>query len=290
MRDLRGLFTHLFTAVLLAWIAAAPLTVHAWGAEGHRIVCAIAEDRLDDRGRSFLASVMAESAELDGEINSKWAASFAEACVWADDAKFDGYRGSYEQHFVNVPKAADSLQVSRDCPALNCLLTAIQRNLTHLSVEPSGRRERARRVAALRFLGHFVGDLHQPLHVSHAEDWGGNRIRVKFFGKDSNLHRIWDLDAPKRMGLSHRNPPGPRDVAMSGVLTWADQSLALARHSAYRVGDREIGIGDAVGKTYQRQIEPIIEQRLVEAGVRLAWLINQAAAGQPVRFLKAAND
>lgn len=290
MRKHRLPFARLIVAGLLALAAAAPLTAQAWGAEGHRIVCTIAQDHLDDAGRAFLNRIMAESPELDGEVNSKWATSFAEACVWADDVKFDGYRGSYEQHFVNVPKGAKTLQVSRDCPALNCLLTAIQSNLTYLGAEPSGRRERARRVAALRFLGHFVGDLHQPLHVSHAEDWGGNRIRVKFFGEDSNLHRIWDVDAPRRMGLSHRNTPGPRDVAMSGVLTWANESLVLARNSAYRVGNREIASGDVVGKPYQRQIEPIIEQRLVEAGVRLAWLINRTASGQPVRFLSAVAD
>lgn len=265
-----------------------PATALAWGAEGHRIVCAVAESKLDEAGKALVATVMANSEGLDGEPNSRWSKSLPEACIWPDEAKFGTFLGSYEQHFVNVPAGVARLNVSRDCPAMNCLLTAIQRNLTHLAHTPGGRRERARQVAALRFLGHFVGDLHQPLHVSHAEDWGGNRIKVKYFRKDTNLHKIWDVDAPGRMGLSHRHLPGPRDVPLADVLTWAAESLSLARRFAYRDGAEDIATGDSVGKSYQRQIEPIIERRLYEAGVRLAWLINETAAGRPVRFLEAA--
>ena len=274
--------------LLLAFAHSAP--VHAWGAEGHRIVCAVAEQHLSEVGRAFLQDVMQDSPDLDGQVNSEWSKSFAQACVWADDVKFGNYRGSYEHHFVNVPKDAASLEVSRDCPALNCLLTAIQRHLTHLAAEPSGRRDRVRRVAALRFLGHYVGDLHQPLHVSHAEDWGGNKIRVTFFGEETNLHRIWDVDAAKRMGLTHRQTPASRNTTPSGVLAWAGESLTLARSTAYRLDGREIKIGDELGESYQSQVAPVIERRLAEAGVRLAGLINQTAAGERVQFLRVAGE
>ena len=123
---------------------------------------------------------------LDGNSDN----DLASACLWADDAKYAKYAGTYESHFLNVPRSENKIEFSRDCAALDCIAVGIQRNLNYLAQTATSDRERARKAAALRFLGHFIGDLHQPLHVSNLEDWGGNKIKVSWFGKKSNLHEV----------------------------------------------------------------------------------------------------
>ncbi len=270
---LRNLLYVLFAGGMLL-----PSTTLAWGLEGHRIVCSIAEQQLDEAGRRLLARVTANNALVDGKKTDQYR-NFADACNWPDEARFQNYRGSYEQHFVNVPAAAERLDVARDCPATNCLLAGIQRHIVYLAAVPGGRREQARQVASLRFLGHYIGDLHQPLHVSHAEDLGGNRIKVRFRDKMVSLHRLWDVDALEAAGLTVANPPDAVVVPDGSVLDWAQASLSLARGVAYRQSGRPIVSDDILGETYQRQVEPVIRRQIYLAGVRLARLLNRIGAG-----------
>ena len=160
----------------------------AWGADGHRLICAMAEAKLTPEAKTMLSETLRMGEFLDNNANE----DFPEACLWADKARHTTYKGSYEEHFINVPKSANTVDFARDCAAINCVATAIQKNLVYLSRDAQGKREKAHKAAALRFLAHFVGDLHQPLHVSNSEDWGGNKIKVNWYGKKANLHGIWD--------------------------------------------------------------------------------------------------
>ena len=160
---------------------------HAWGRDGHRLVCAMAQAKLTPE-----AKIMVDTLLVEGKVLKGGEVSFAESCLWPDDVKYSNHKGTYEQHFINVPDGALTVDLLRDCPALNCLATGIQKALTYLSRPAGSGREKARQAAALRFLGHFVGDLHQPLHIGNASDWGGNKITVQWRGKETNLHALWD--------------------------------------------------------------------------------------------------
>lgn len=253
----------------------------AWGQDGHRLACAVAEDQLTVEGKAFIAEVTALGKFLDGKTPT-----FAEACLWPDAVKYDGYRGSYESHFINVPVEAPSLDIARDCAALDCILAGIQRNLVYLAKPAYGDREKARKAAALRFLGHLIADLHQPLHVSHAEDWGGNRIRVTWFGEETNLHRLWDVGLLQQSGL--RWPESRKFLASvsadSGpvdILGWTRDTLSLARKIAYTGPDgKKIVSGDSLGKEYLAHAKPVVIQQLVEGAAHLALVINALAAGE----------
>ena len=109
--------------------------------------------------------------------------SFYDACIWPDDP-----RQRASEHFLNLPRDSDGLH-SESCPGASaCVVTAIRKDFDVLS---SNNASQAQKLALLKFLGHWVGDIHQPLHVSFEDDRGGNSIPVTgICGAD--LHAAWD--------------------------------------------------------------------------------------------------
>jgi hypothetical protein len=255
----------------------------AWGKDGHQLVCAQAEQSLTPTGKRWLNKVMAGGKELDDAERKHFGRSFALSCLWPDDAKYSDYKGSYEQHFINVPSDANTVDMARDCTALDCIIVGIQRALSYLAQPVDGRRQRARAAAALRFLGHYIGDLHQPLHVSNAADWGGNKIKVTWFSEDSNLHRVWDVGLLAKDGLDYPAAMvsltvGAEQVASSkDVLEWMNESLRVARRHAYKHRGVLIASGAALGADYVRANSPIAKRQIELAAGRLAGLINGLA-------------
>ncbi len=278
----------LIPGVLLLATALLPPQVRAWGYEGHRLVCGIAESYLTTKGKSFLKKVSARGQYLKGgEL------SFPESCVWPDEVKYSSRKDTYDYHFLNVDPGALDVDLSRDCPGLSCLPVGIQRSLNYLQLTPGSKREKGRQAAALRYLGHYIGDLHQPLHISHQQDWGGNKIKVLWFGKETNLHSVWDSKILDRIGLNHPRSIGfmlakEVDPGEIDIMRWVHESLVKARHDAYRHRDGSmIKMGDSLADQYFSTNKPIVIQQLVLAGRRLAMIINTIATGESVSFLRA---
>ena len=253
----------------------------AWGADGHRLICAMAEAKLTPEAKSMLSETLRMGKFLDNNADE----DFPEACLWPDKARHTTHKGSYEEHFINVPKSEDSVDLARDCAALNCVATAIQRNLVYLSRDAQGKREKARKAAALRFLAHFVGDLHQPLHVGNGEDWGGNKIKVNWYGKKANLHGIWDYEILKKAGITYPDSLEylqeikPED-STGDVLAWIRTSFRLARNNAYKDTEGNlIASGDTLGDAYFERAKPIVMSQISLSSSRLAYLLNELAAG-----------
>jgi hypothetical protein len=269
----------------LLLLALVPSASAGWSGAGHLAICEITWQRLSPAAKDLVRQIRAEGG-AEG--------TFAGSCVWPDEARGSTHRSTYEYHFVNASPDAATVELERDCPAYDCVLVAIRRYAAYVAGEPRGERERTRRTEALAFLGHFVGDLHQPLHV-YARDRGGNDLEVTWFGESTNLHRIWDHHAVERAGID-----GMRDgrrlargidpqVAASwstlDVVSWANESLRLAREHAYRLPhDRRLG--DA----YFEGTLPVLTRRLQQAGVRLAALLDALATGavDPARLEIAA--
>lgn len=247
----------------------------AWSASGHVTICEIAWQRLTPAAKRMVLRIRAE-ARIEG--------TFAGSCAWPDEARSSTHRSTYEYHYVNAPSDAPGLDLARDCPAYDCVLVAIRRYASYVAAEAASERERTRRSEALAFLGHFVGDLHQPLHV-YAPDRGGNDLDVTWFGERTNLHRVWDHHALERAGIGGMGDGRrlareiePSAVAAWGpidVLGWADESLRLARERAYSdvPGHRRLD------EDYFRSVEPAIRLRLQQAGARLASLLDALATG-----------
>ena len=146
---------------------------YAWGDEGHKTVCQIAFDKVKPSTRAAIVRLI----EADGQFQS-----FSDACTWPDHP-----RKRAGEHFVNLARDASGL--TNDCgTASPCVVTAIAKDFAVLS---SNTATDAQKADSLKFLGYWVGDVHQPLHVSFEDDRGGNEIRVSG-DCSSNLHSAWD--------------------------------------------------------------------------------------------------
>ncbi len=253
--------------LLLALLIFAPAHARAWGDDGHRIVCAIAWDELSPSIQARVASIL----DIPGK------AAFAESCYWADDVRM--WRAeTAPHHFINLPRGGDEIiDLARDCPQpRSCDVVAVDEHARTLRQYYSA--------DALRFLGHYVGDLHQLLHTGYADDRGGNLIGGTFLGEGMTMRDLWDtylLAATRKPwpiladDLHARITQAQRWVWLGGTPSdWANETHTLVRTSV--VGYHAYDPGFVFGQDYfDANIETIYVQ-LQRAGVRLAELITNA--------------
>jgi len=253
--------------LLPAALATAPAATGArWWDLGHRIVARLAESRLTPHTREAVRDI------LDGQ-------SLADASVWADNIR--QYRHDADKlHYVNIPLAATRYVPARHCPGGQCIIAAIEQE-RHLLADPAASADE--RADALRFLIHFMGDLHQPLHVGDNDDRGGNQRAVIFLGHATDLHKVWDgelidssvADQTEYFALLRRRMDSLDVKALEAgtVVNWAMEGHRIAAEHAYRL-PRD----GRIGRAYVRANRPIIDRALIAGGVRLAKVLNEALA------------
>jgi S1/P1 Nuclease len=251
----------------------------AWGPEGHQIAADIARSRLTDATRRHIRELLGND-------------DLAAISTWADEVRAQRPE-TFGWHFVDIPMSATGFSQQRDCyrpgekypPAQtdhhNCVVDRIeivQRVLADKNESPSNR------VEALKFLVHFVADIHQPLHAI-GEARGGNDIHISEFGSSQcgtglcNLHSAWDtglIEHTRRSELEYladlekliARQPLWRD-ADGTPETWANESFHLAQEVWLRDGGK-------VDEAYFRRNIESLNERLALAGLRLANMLNQA--------------
>lgn len=241
--------------------------VNAWGQNGHRIVGQIALNHLTPVA---LEKVL---ALLSGD-------RLPEVTTWADEMRsnpdeFWKYQSS-KWHYISINKLTDFKPEQYDFPfseAPKDIYSAILKNITVLQDKSSSQADKE---FNLRFLTHLVGDLHMPLHVGRSEDRGGNRIKVKYFGKETNLHSLWDTALVESQNLSYKDFADfieTKDQQViskylnSGVQDWVTESYEFSQH-VYNVGDGDFGYD------YNYKNVPIVKTQLLKAGIRLAGVLN----------------
>ena len=272
--------------LLVALLAAAaaflvPLPVHAWGAEGHRLIARFAAAQLTPAARREVAALL----DLRDEDFEAVSDGLAEASTWADEVRSPS---TAPWHYVNYNRAPAGpgaqagiaaaqhcrYDPSRHCIDGMCVVSAVRRQARVL-VERAPEADRAK---ALRYLVHLVGDVHQPLHSGLADDRGGNSYQVQAFGRGSNLHAVWDS------GLIGAWPGGA--AALSGAMasawppavgefapeTWSGESCAIVSSAGFYPDGRR------VGREYLELWGPTLVERLSAAGWRLAGLLNALPA------------
>ena len=232
----------------------------AFGPAGHLVAGEIAESRLCSAARQ----------EIDRLGNGD---SVAELGLWADQIRSTArWRESAPWHYLNIDDDA-SLDTYRTPPGGD-ILWAIDRFRERFADAGLSNRERAN---ALKFLIHFVVDLHQPLHVGRKEDRGGNTIDIVISGESVDLHRYWDSlvmrdELPVRDYLRRATaliPLLPATPADTTPLAWAAESFAL-RETVY---DFELSTG-LIDSGYEAVASDITRIRLIQAGLRLADELN----------------
>lgn len=254
----------LITAVaILATLAPSPAL--AWGKTGHRVVAAIADTQLSGLARANVKEILGVE-------------SLDEAATWPDDMRSDPspfwQKTATPWHYVTLNGI-----IYDHAPPQGDALEALQRFTATLK-DPNA--SLAEKQLALRFVVHLVGDLHQPLHAGTCCDRGGNDVKVKWFGKDTNLHAVWDtslveeeqlsfteLAAKLERHISNRDLIGWWDI---NPRDWATESAQL-RETVYpppAKGKKPVELS----YSYVYEYTPLMERRLKQAGVRLAAYLN----------------
>jgi hypothetical protein len=283
-------------AVIAMVLLGFPLSAFAWAPDGHRMVCRIAYLLLDDDDQ---AEVRRLTQAFTGPDGRKYT-FYTDACIFPDDARpkaVDGVAGweRFAQfnnwHFLNVPR--DTVTIGADACHDDCVVHGIEFHAAQLK-NGANDQERAE---ALFFLGHWLGDVHQPLHVSFADDRGGNNIKPirGGFYTSGSLHSVWDsgIIVKGKGALGWREyadklekliTPVERDtwLAAEEPLEWAQESYVIT--TGRRLNYCEWSAtecapeGDparTLGSAYQREFQDEVELRLRMAGARLAELIRK---------------
>lgn len=245
--------------VLMTWFAAFGGQAFAWGKVAHQVVATLAASKLTPSARS----------EVDRLLALEVGATLQSISTWADEHR-NPATGSW--HYVNFPKGSCSYDAARDCPDGRCVVGAIEKQLEILASKGDDQS----RMKALKYVVHFVADVHQPLHAGFAEDRGGNLYQVQFGGKGTNLHAIWDSGLV-RGSYSDAETFAGKLAAAQTLAGRTDLSVVhAAQESCEIVSLPDFYPGRHIGQEYSERFVPLMEQRLVAAGARLSGLLNNA--------------
>jgi len=234
----------------------------AWGQKGHDTVAYIAEQHLTPATKAAVDDL------LDGRTMVYWA-------NWLDNASHTPeYAYSKTWHYKNIDEG-ERYEEAKANPAGD-VTTAIKAQSGLLADNSA---ERTQRQLALKILIHLVGDMHQPLHMGHASDLGGNRIKARFFGKEMNIHSIWDSQLVEnahrwsytewQQQIDRAGADEQAALVAGDVDDWARESMALAGaiYKAYVPGA-------TISYDTVAAAAPVIESQLLKAGLRLAHVLN----------------
>lgn len=238
--------------------------VHAFNYSTHAKICDLAYQQVSDPVRFSIDALVAKATPRYGAK----AKTFPQLCGWPDTVRKQAkYKHTGTWHYVNVARSATAVSAEA-CPSDGCVLSAIRVMFQRLHDSPTSDWE------ALAFLGHFVGDIHQPMHVSYADDRGGNRTKVYYEGDRTNLHKLWDNKIVGTFPTKHyhyQDSISPVANLPQATLVWANESLKQTRkiYNGYRSG-MSLSENNILG---DRQW---VQQRIRQAAQRLAGVLEGA--------------
>jgi nuclease S1 len=256
-------------ALLIALQTATP--AWAWGRLGHRVISRLAKKHMTEKARDALADLLDDNETI------------ADASTWADENR-RRLPKTAPWHYVDVPldEPRYDSKWSADDPKKGCLVDKINEFRKVVKDKSKSVEERRR---ALRFLIHFIEDMHQPCHVGDNHDRGGNDTQVRFFDRGTNIHSLWDGGLHARVsneedyGLKEltvlpsspillTRPPGRSRIAMESLLAAREAYVDPA------TGQR-IKSGAKLGLDYHNKNLPVVKERMHRAALRLARVLNE---------------
>ncbi|KAI7738425.1 hypothetical protein M8C21_015655 [Ambrosia artemisiifolia] len=267
--------------------------VQAWSKEGHVMTCQIAQELLSPDAAHAVRMLLPDY--VNGNLSA--------LCVWPDQIRhWYRYRWTSPLHFIDTPDDACSFDYSRDCHDTHggkdmCVAGAIKNFTSQLSHYNHGTSDRRYNMTeALLFVSHFVGDIHQPMHVGFTSDEGGNTIDLRWFRHKSNLHHVWDreiilttaaefydkdmkslrkaIQANFTHGLWSDDVTSWKDCddISTCVNKYAKESINLACKWGYK----GVEAGETLSDDYFKSRMPIVMKRIAQGGVRLSMILNRA--------------
>lgn len=255
---------------LFMLFAALGLTLNAmaWGQKGHDVTAYIAEFHLTPEAAERVAEV------LGGH-------SLVYYANWMDNASnTPAYAYSKTWHYMNIDEG-ETLETQPRNPKGD-LLTAINGIVSRIK---KGKLSKEEEFDQLRMLIHLVGDLHCPMHAGRSTDLGGNRVKVLYFNRETNLHSIWDSSLVEsahnwsysewQFQIDRANEAFIQQVQQGTIEDWFSATVNIAK-KIYQVTPE----GTKVSYDYIAAMTPVIEQQFLLGGLRLAGILNQLYGGK----------
>ena len=278
----------------VAALLALPAPAAAWGEYGHKLVARIADANLTPAARREMKRILAQGkAAATPTCALK---TIEQASVWPDCVRGLGQRFAYSfsWHYQDIDTCGD-FDIAEACEGGACVTAQIPRQL---AIAADRHAKPADRVIALAFVIHFVGDMHQPLHIGDRRaDRGGNLVLANYGAMISareNLHHIWDVPLAER-ALTEPQAVNPRTPSPEEKRAWAQGEIADWAHEAFDAA-KSTTYGNltdypdtcavspptdqraAIGETYIAAATPVVRLQVEKAGIRLAMLLNKAFA------------
>ncbi|MFW5759583.1 MAG: S1/P1 nuclease [Cyclobacteriaceae bacterium] len=250
----------IFTLIAIFYLGLGGVSAF-WGKTGHRVVGEVAEQYLSKRAKKNIKKVLGNE-------------SLAMASNYMDFIKSDpAYQHLNPWHYATIPDSLNYAQAGT--PAEGDAIRAIELLKQELIKKEFSEGDE---LFTLRCLIHLVGDIHQPLHVGNGLDRGGNDVKVTYFGRSSNLHRVWDSQIIDAEQLSYTEYASSinfiekklvKKWQKDPLIEWANESKML-RSQVYQLPE-----DNKLSYRYIYDNIDIINQRLLQAGVRLAGILNE---------------
>lgn len=244
----------------------------AWGKTGHRAIAEIGWHQLDKQTKRKIKALLGDDY-LPLYSN------------YADEVRSEKENPlSNVPHYVNMPFDVD--YESSEKSENGDLVTILNEMVSTIKNEGASKKEKA---VALKFIIHLVADAHQPMHVGLAEDLGGNRVDVKWFGRETNLHRVWDGDIIDFTNLSYTELarfvgiPAPSDfntLSNISVVDWINETQTYTKLIYDNLGDKDYGYA------YNYKFSPLVMQQIQKAGYRLGFFLNDLMSEVKLKDLK----
>ncbi|KAK8204990.1 S1/P1 nuclease [Phyllosticta capitalensis] len=270
--------------------------VHAWGYLGHETVAFIAQNFVSQETSTWAQGILGD----DGTSYLASVATWADSYRYTDEGEFTaGF------HYIDAnddPPDTCNVDLERDCPEEGCIVSAIANYTSRVQSTTISSTEVQK---ALKWVIHFLGDIHQPLH-DEALEAGGNGIDVTYDGEATNLHHIWDSDMPEQLvggsslsdaqtwaenltteiksGSYASSAPSwldgmDVDDVESSAMVWATETNKFVCSTVMPDGREAVETGDLSGDYYESSIG-VIEERIARAGYRLAAWLDLIATGE----------
>lgn len=239
-------------------VAAYASAACSWGGDGHKIIAMLADAQLSPAARK----------EVNRLLALEPGATLASISTWADEHRNPA---TAAWHYVNFPRGDCSYQEERDCPDGKCVVAAINRQIEILK-SPA---DVEKRLTALKYLVHLIGDIHQPLHAGFRDDRGGNNYQLQAFMRGSNLHAVWDSGLIK--ALQEDNEAIVKSLLVRPLPAQEKpfDAAAIAMESCRIVSRSDFYPDRLVTPVYVESYVPVMAYQLAQAGNRLAQVLNE---------------
>lgn len=250
--------TLILLTLLLGWLPAS-----AWGPKGHDVTACIAECNLTPEA----------AAEVDRVLNGY---SPVYWCNWLDAASHTPeYAYTKSWHYLDVDESETRESTPRNpkgdiLSALHTLVDALKSRSLPAEQE----------ALYLKMLIHLMGDLHCPMHAGHLSDLGGNRVKVRFFGRDTNLHAVWDSSLPEsghkwsytewQNQIDRLSDEEIAEITGGALESWYDETQSLCPEIYASTPE-----GAHLSYDYVNKYTPVVERQFLKGGYRLAALLNE---------------